>query len=88
MADKEMDRIGKMLPLVNSTDKAALQVQMRAAQARGSEIDGQLSRLVKKGSDAGLSDVGGQTPPGTPTATNPKTGEKLILKGGKWVPLQ
>jgi len=27
-------------------------------------------------------------PAGLPTATNPKTGEKLVLKGGKWVPLQ
>ena len=29
------------------------------------------------------------TPPaaGEPTATNPKTGQKLVLRGGKWVPL-
>jgi hypothetical protein len=29
-----------------------------------------------------------KTPPGARTATNPKTGEKLMLQNGQWVPLQ
>ena len=77
LSDADRRRLDK---LVGSLDYSMDDVALRGALS-------EVLRLLEK---AGGASAGGSEPSGEPnegaTATNPKTGEKLILRNGKWVP--
>ena len=102
-AQKEKEHAREMLSRAQSNDQVAgvieqLKKEMEAAgQApeivRGKQREAVLSSAPEINQPRGLG-VGGQpaggakAPPGVRTATNPKTGEKVMLQNGQWVPLR
>ena len=73
---------------VRSTLKVMREEADNAIDAGKAEIDFNAEQLKHLGPQTTAAPAGGKSPPGVQTATNPKTGEKIMLKDGKWVPLQ
>lgn len=103
-AQKEKEHAREMLNDADSHDQvigiiAQLKQEMEAAgkapeivREKQREAVSKMAPEIDKPRRPGLG-VGGAAPapaapPGVRTATNPQTGEKLMLQNGKWVPLQ
>jgi hypothetical protein len=96
-AQKEKEHAREMLNDADSHDQvvgiiAQLKQEMEAAgrapdivREKQREAVATMAPEIDKPRQPGAA---GGAPPGVRTATNPKTGEKLMLQNGKWVPLQ
>lgn len=85
---------GDMPPAEARAKMQIMRQEMANAKAAAHESQARVTdqmRALGRGRGSGLPSATSSTakpPPGVPTAVNPKTGERLVLQNGQWVPLK
>jgi hypothetical protein len=68
---------------------AIKQVLARASMRPGVDVEAEINAIIQgDGAPAPVTPGPTQATENLPTATNPQTGEKLVLRNGQWEPLQ